>query len=306
MVWSVSTLPSPSGAQLHVHERYPKSPRAILQINHGMAEHSARYERFAGFLHDRGYGTVAHDHRGHGHTSARDAPLGSFGKGGLPIVLEDIDCINKHIAERFAGVPIVCFGHSMGAMLAMNYCLHHPQSIAAGAIWNANLNRSAPLSLLTLALKAERMFKGSDVPSAIARKATFEAFNKEFSPTKTDFDWLSRDREEVGKYVDDPLCGFDVSVGLWLDVLEAIRYAGSDSNLSALPSSMPFSLVAGGADPSTRKGKDIELLAERLRGAGLRDVAVNIFPGTRHEGLNEINRDEIMHEFADWLNARFS
>jgi alpha-beta hydrolase superfamily lysophospholipase len=305
--WRQERLSSPTGANLRLFAIAPAAkPKAVIQINHGLAEHAARYERFARFLAGRGYAVFAHDHRGHGETTAADAPLGIFGKGdGLAKVLDDVAAVQTLARQRFAEAPIVCFGHSMGGIIAFNYCLRHPEDLSGVAVWNTSFETPALLGVLTAILKMERFFKGSDVPSAFAGKATFGAWNKEFAPNRTDFDWLSRDEIEVDKYVADPLCGFDASIGMWLAVVGGIRFGAGDRRLAALPKTLPFNLVAGGADPVSEHGRAIEHLGQRLKAAGLGDVTVRINSNTRHEGLNEINRDEITENFVDWLDDRF-
>ena len=156
-----------------------------------------------------------------------------------------------------------------------------------------------------LILKFERFRKGSDVPSTVAQKLTFETWNKDLAPNRTEFDWLSRDNAEVDKYVADPLCGFPVTNSLWQDLMEGIYYAADDSNLSALPKDLPIHLLAGAADPCTLKGKAIENVAKRLRTAGQSDVTCTILPETRHETLNEINRDDATAQFIGWLNSNY-
>lgn len=306
--WLEGELESLTGARLRLFAIRPAGrPRAIVQINHGMAEHAARYERFGRFLAGRGYGVVAHDHRGHGRTIAPDAPLGVFGKGDAwPKVLADVGIVNAHARGLFPDAPVVCFGHSMGAIVALNYCLRHPDTVDAAAIWNTSFETPALLHLLVALLRAERLFKGSDVPSPIAASLTFGAWNKAFAPNRTEFDWLSHDEAEVDSYIADPLCGFPVAVGTWLSVIEGIRYAGVMAHLRALPGAMPFHLCGGAEDPSSLGGEAIVRLGERLRAAGLDDVEVTVHPGTRHEGLNETNRDAIMQDFARWLDARFA
>lgn len=307
MPFAASTLPSPSGASLRVYSSAPKGKvRAVVHINHGLAEHAARYQRFADFLAARGYGAVAHDHRGHGATTAPDAPLGQFApKNGFDAVLADVAAVNKHIREKHPGVPVVCFGHSMGAMIAMNYTLVHPASIAAAAIWNTAFDVNALYHVGRLLLLAERALKGSDVPSGMAPKLTFAAWNKTFAPNRTDFDWLSRDTAEVDKYVADPLCGFGASIGMWLDVLGAIARV-TDAAIAKLPKALPFHVAGGGEDPSSDKGRAMARLADRLGKAGLTDVAATTFAGSRHECLNDLDRDTIMAGFCDWLDARFA
>jgi len=300
-------IPSPTGASLHVYSRLPKGwPRAVVQTNHGLAEHAARYGRLAEFLAKRGYATFAHDHRGHGGTTAPDASQGVFAKAdGGDKVIADVAAVNAHIRETLPGVPVVCFGHSMGAIVALSYVLRHPDTVAAAAIWNSNFDTGLLYQAGKLLLAAERMFKGSDAVSSLAPKLTFQTYNKAFAPNRTAFDWLSRDAAEVDKYVADPLCGFDASVGMWLDVLSGIASTHDTARIAALPKQLPMLLHAGGADPVSERGKAIERLAARLRAAGLTGIAVRTWPDTRHEGLNDINRDEIMAAFADWLDERF-
>jgi alpha-beta hydrolase superfamily lysophospholipase len=73
---------SPTGATLAVrHVPATITPRAVVQINHGLAEHAARYQRFARFLAARGYHVYVHDHRGHGATRAPDSIPGAFAGG---------------------------------------------------------------------------------------------------------------------------------------------------------------------------------------------------------------------------------
>lgn len=308
MAWKSSKLNSDTGAELHVYSQMPKGkPKAIVQINHGMAEHAVRYERFAGVLAKAGYGTYAHDHRGHGFTTAPDAALGVFArKNGLDAVVEDVASINAHIKAKHAGIPIVCFGHSMGSIIGFNYILRKADTVAAAALWNSGVETGALATVFSSILKIQRMFKGSDVPSGLATKATFEAWNKEFAPNRTEFDWLSRDAQEVDKYVEDPLCGFPVSIGLWLDVLDGIYFAANDKNLDALPTELPVHLLAGADDPCSERGKAVANIARRMESAGMKKVSLNVLADTRHESLNEVNRDETMVMFVDWLDAQFA
>ena len=154
-------------------------------------------------------------------------------------------------------------------------------------------------------LKGERMLKGSDVPSGFATKATFEAWNREFAPNRTAFDWLSRDPAEVDRYVADPLCGFPVSIGMWLDVIGSIRASASAQNIARIPRTLRVNIVAGARDPSSLKGEAMLRLAARLRTAGISEVGARVYPDTRHECLNDINRDGVMSDFADWLDTVF-
>ncbi|MFZ1813784.1 MAG: alpha/beta hydrolase [Rhizobiaceae bacterium] len=306
--WKTSTLPSPTGSQLRVYEQPATTiPRAIIHINHGLAEHAARYERFAAFLASHGYASIAHDHRGHGYTTAPGAPLASFGPGGgWKEVIADVGAVAAHARQLWPSTPLVSFGHSMGAVIVMNQLLAETPKPDAIAVWNSNFENNLLTVVGSLMLKTERMLKGSDVPSSLAGKLTFDAWNAKFKPNRTAFDWLSRDAAEVDKYVADPLCGFPATIGMWLAVISGVQATHDRARLASLPKQLPAHFLAGTGDPCSEYGKSIAGLAERLERAGLVDVTLELVDGARHETLNETVRDSVMAGFVHWLDERFA
>lgn len=305
-MFKAEQITSSSGASLQLYSSLAAgNAKGIVQINHGMAEHGARYERFCDFLNGHGYHAYVHDHRGHGKSKAPDAPLGTFAKqSGWQKALEDMNFINAHIRQLHAGLPVICFGHSMGATMALAYAQTYPDTIDGLVVWNGSEPGFMP-SLLCNLLKIERMLKGSDVPSLLAQKLTFEDWNNKFKPNRTQFDWLSRDVAEVDKYVADPLCGFPVNVGMWIDLLNGLAATTSSAAISAIPAGLPINLQSGGEDPCSSKGKAATKLEAILLASGKTNIDTRILADTRHESLNEINRDNTMDGFANWLDANF-
>ena len=298
-------LSSPTGADLAVRHMPSQGPaRGIIQINHGLAEHAARYERFARFLAGRGFHVYAHDHRGHGATRAAETIPGAFaGKDGASKVIADVAAVHALITERHPGLPVVTFGHSMGGLIALNFAESHPAASAALAVWNSNFNAGIAGRAAQAILAVEAFFKGSDTPSAILPKLTFQAWARAMPDRRTDFDWLSRDESEVDLYVADPLCGWDATVSMWRDVFALIYAGGATQNLAKLPKSLPVHLIGGARDPATDKGEAVKWLEARMRGTGLTRVTLQILAETRHETLNEINREQSMANFAVWLDT---
>jgi alpha-beta hydrolase superfamily lysophospholipase len=191
----------------------------------------------------------------------------------------------------------------MGGLIALNAAIASPQSYDALAIWNSNFNpgpagRAAQAILLT-----ERALKGSDVPSTLLPKLTFGAWGRSIPGHRTDFDWLSHDREAVDAYIEDPLCGFDASVSLWLDLFE-LTFRGP-KEVDRLPRSLPIHLVGGAEDPATNGGREILWLSERLSARGFGRVTTKIWPATRHETLNDTVRLRAAAEFAAWAGSLF-
>ena len=299
-------LQSTTGARLAVRLHDVEQPRAVVCIQHGMAEHSARYDRFQRELAEAGFASVSHDHRGHGLTCAEDASIGYFSPAeGWAKVVQDAGDVAKAAAARHPEAPMVAFGHSMGGIVAMSLALRHGETFAAAAIWNIAFRQGLKGIAFRALLRAERFRKGSDVPSQIARKATFGAFNKRFAPNRTEFDWLNRDENEVDRYLADPHCGHPVTIGMWLDVQDGMALAADDEPLSVLPPAMPFHLLAGGDDPVTDGGAATIRLARRLRALGMEDITSTVLDGTRHEALHELNREQTVSDFIGWLAQRF-
>jgi alpha-beta hydrolase superfamily lysophospholipase len=297
------SVSSPTGAALHVYcRRAAGEPRAVVQVNHGLAEHAARYERFADALAARCFHVYAHDHRGHGRTHAPDAPLGVFAAGdaGVDRVIADVLAVHDLIAADHPALPVIAFGHSMGGLIALNFVLRYSSRVQAAAIWNANFSAGL-LGRVALAILAfERFRRGSDVPSRILPKLTFEAWAKGIGNARTPFDWLSRDPAEVDKYVADPLCGWDASVSMWRDVFGFVFSGANDANFASVPRGLPVNLVGGERDPATNGGKAVRDLAQRMERMGFSNLVSTIYPETRHESLNEVNRDMITNAFLEW------
>ena len=304
MFSEAETLKSPSGATLALrHEPARATPCGILLVSHGLAEHSARYATFAAAMAAEGFHVYAHDHRGHGFTTAPDAPLGQFApRDGIARAIEDMRAVQNLALDRHPGLPLVLFGHSMGGVLALAFAQAHPAKIDALAVWNSNLEPGPAGRLAQALLAAERMLKGSDVPSGLLPRLTFSAWGKSIAGRRTDFDWLSHDPAEVDAYIADPLCGFDVNVSMWIDIFAATFAGASASGLARLPKRLPIHLVGGDEDPATESGRATLAFAERLKKSRLEDVTAIVYRGMRHETLKEARalRDPAIEDLAGW------
>lgn len=297
-------LASPTGAELSVCV-WPAqgAARGVVQINHGFAEHAGRYARFGAFLASRGYHAYAHDHRGHGLTRAPDASSGRFAQSeGVDKVIADVVSVHDRIAADHPGLPVVAFGHSMGGLITLSLAQRHSDRLAGAAVWNANFSAGLLGRLALGILRWEAFRLGSDATSLILPKLTFRQWGAKVPGHRTLTDWLSRDTAEVDKYIADPLCGWDGSVSMWRDVFHMILDGADDRRFADVRRALPFNLVGGGRDPSTDNAKAVRDLDRRLRAMGFSSLQTKIYPENRHESLNELNRDEVMADFADWLD----
>ena len=186
-------------------------PRAVVQLAHGLSEHSARYARLAAALNAAGYAVYTNDHRGHG-PKAAPADLGHFADdGGWGKVVGDFWTMNRLIAKEQPGVPIIFLGHSLGSFLGQDFVAEHSDALA-GAVYSGSSGKPPAIATLgRLIARAERLRLGKRGKSQLLGQMWFGAYNKPFAPARTEFDWLSRDEKEVDAYVADPYCGFPFS-----------------------------------------------------------------------------------------------
>jgi alpha-beta hydrolase superfamily lysophospholipase len=122
------------------------------------------------------------------------------------------------VASEHPGLPIVLLGHSLGSFMTQYFISEHGETLAAAVLLGSN-GKPLPIAAVGLLLaRLERLRLGQRGHSLVMQALFFGAFNKPFEPARTPFDWLSRDNAEVDKYIADPLCGFESTVQLYIDV----------------------------------------------------------------------------------------
>ncbi|HQR28207.1 MAG TPA: lysophospholipase [Nocardioides sp.] len=302
---STFSLTAPDGVALHVNRWLPDGPaKAVVQIAHGMAEHSGRYERFARRLTDAGYAVYAHDHRGHGGTVAAPRDAGYFADtDGFDTVVADLHLVSERAREEQPGMPFFLLGHSMGSFLSRAYAARYGGELD-GLVLSGTAGDPGLLGRVGRAIAVlEARIRGRRHTSPLLDKLTFGQYNAAFKPARTKFDWLSRDAAEVDKYVADEQCGNVFTSGFFADLIGGLAAVNSDSTAALVPKDLPIHLVAGSMDPVSNQAKGVQQVADQYVRLGVRDVSLRIWPEGRHEMLNEVNRDEVMAELVAWLDA---
>ncbi len=296
-------MPS-GGVPIFVRRWLPDDvPRAVVQIAHGMAEHSGRYERLAQALTEAGFAVYADDHRGHGQTALRPADLGHFANHkGWEKTVDDLWHLTLRIALAHPGRPIVLLGHSMGAFLAQDYIARHGDALAGVALSGASGRPPPLIGLGRLIARAERLRHGKRGRSRLLERLSFGGFNKAFAPARTPFDWLSREGDEVDRYIADPLCGFRCTTGFWLDLLAALPRIAGPAHLARVPKDLPVLILAGALDPVGGATKGPRQLVAAYKHQGLQHVEHKFYDGGRHEIFNDTNRLEATADFIAWAD----
>lgn len=292
------------GAKLFVYRWLPDVGfgKAVVHIAHGLAEHAGRYERLAEVLTENGYVVFASDYRGHGKTAQSLNEVGHFAdEDGWQRILKDIEEIARLERNEFFGHRVILFGHSMGSLVAQHLATRNLFDAVAMSGANGTLSPLARIGKLIAKIESWRL--GKRGKSELINKLTFDGFNKAFQPNRTSFDWLSRDEDEVDKYIADSMCGFLCSTQLWMDLLDAMAEAAAPDFRARVPKQMPVYLFSGSLDQVNDEGQGSTALAEYYRSSGMEKVSYRIFTGARHETLNELNREEVTEHLVDWMNA---
>lgn len=298
------TLSTDDNHEIAVYLWEPENaPQAVIQIFHGLGEHSARYDRFARAAVELGYAVFAHDHRGHGPNAGK---LGYFAaQDGWDLVVSDCHRVTEFVRERCARQPIVLLGHSMGSYIAQSYAMRFGSELSALILSGSTWPPRSQLFMLRLLARVVSWRHGRQGTSPLLDAIGFGAFNKKFEPARTELDWLSREPSEVDAYIADPLCGGPYTTGLWMDLVDGLFEISTDAALQEIRADLPILITGGGDDPVG--GQDgMSKLAEHYHATNHMKLSTKIYAGGRHEMLNEINRDEFTDDVFSWIAASLS
>ena len=299
-------LSSDGKTQLHgmLWEPEGVAVRAVLQICHGVAEHIARYDGFARALNEQGIAVAGHDHLGHGKSLPEGGTPVYFGQGSTwNTVVDDIYILHQRLKQRYPDAPLCIMGHSMGSFLTRTYLIRYPGTVKAAVIMGTGWQPGYMLTGGTLVAKRFLYKNGPDSTSPFVTELAFGGYNRAFAPNRTGVDWLSADTENVDRYIADPLCGADATVGLFRDMLGGIRFNQKRGNLARMDTSMPVLFIAGQDDPVGNMGKGVRRSYDAFRAAGMQDVSIQLYPGLRHEILNEKAMQEtVYNDILHWLS----
>lgn len=297
------------GQRIHAVKWIPdtEKPFCILQIVHGMAEHIERYDEFANFLAQKGILVVGDDHLGHGKSVKEGGTYGYFCENDAANVLvRDEHRLKKLIQEQYPGVTYLILGHSMGSFILRNYLLRYGTGVEGAIIVGTGAQSNGTLFIARALAAVQRLLLGSKHVSRLLDKVAFGSYNKKFRPSKTDFDWLSRDEGNVERYIADPMCGFVFTVNGFATLFKLIYDCGDAEKLGNMPKNLPVMLIAGADDPVGNYGRSIEKVYQMYLGQGMTNVQMKLYENDRHELLNEIDKDMVYGDVYRWILQRLA
>ncbi|MED1201916.1 alpha/beta hydrolase [Heyndrickxia acidicola] len=279
-----------------------ETPRAIIQVSHGMAEHIERYGGVAEYLTSKGLIVYGNDHRGHGKTGEKAGVFGHFADNeGFERAVLDLKEITEYIKCEFPNIPIFLFGHSMGSFLARSYVQKYGQEMFGVILSGTGGNPGMAGRLGKLIALMEMKRKGPKASSPFLDKLVFGSYNKGIHQVKTKYDWLSRDQSEVEKYINDLYCGQICTSGFFYDLLSGLEAIHKEEYIRNIPKDLPFYFLSGSNDPVGGKTKGVLKVIKQFQNNGVKNIEYTFFPEGRHEMLNETNKEEVYQSILTWI-----
>ena len=281
------------------------SPRGVVQIVHGMAEHVGRYDEFARYLAQRGFVVCGHDHVGHGKSVSCAEDRGHMpAEGGADILIEDVAAMRSLMGSRFArNVPYFIFGHSMGSFVVRSYLTKYGAGLS-GAIICGTGNK--PGVVARFGRRVALMIagrKGERFVSPLLHSLADGAYSKAVRNARTPLDWLSCDEANVDAYIADDMCGCPFTAGAYATLFDLVERASRLDLAMGVPKDLPMFYIAGAEDPVGDSGDGVRDAIEVMRAAGVADIKIKLYDGMRHEILNEGDRAQVFEDVLSWLEG---
>lgn len=300
-----STYKSRDGIHdISYHVWFPQGTvRGIIQISHGMCEYIMRYKDFAEFLAGHGFVVCGNDHLGHGESVNSDDELGYFcEKDGWQTAVDDLHTLTNIMKKSYPDLPYFMLGHSMGSFLARAYCIKYGREPDAVIFCGTSGGIKGIPGLLSVISQME-LVHGDKYRSKVINHMAFGAYNRKIPASQTPYDWISRDTDIVDKYRADDKCTFIFTLNGFENLMKVLWYVNNDKWYSAFRKDLPVFLIAGDGDPVGDYGRGVQNVFDKMRDFHC-DARLKIYPGARHELLNETLRGDVYNDVLEFISMQ--
>ena len=283
--------------------------KGVVQLHHGLAEHSLRYDRLGSVLCENGYVLVAYDMRGHGRTAenAEKKGKGGFGKladnDGFNRVVEDLHEMIEADKKEFAGKKVFLLGHSFGSFVSQGFIEKYSTLIDGCILCGTAGPMGAVINCGCLISALVKAVRGGDSYSKLLPKLSFGSYNKRISNKKTDMDWLSANEMNIQMYQDDKWCGIPLRTSFFYDMTHALKMIHKGSNIKKISNDLPIFFIYGSEDPVGSYGATIKKLYNIYKTNGIKKLAIKSYEGDRHEIFNENDKDIVEKDVIEWFDG---
>ena len=302
------------GAEIWTNKWLPddvENIKAVIQLHHGLAEHSLRYDRLGSVLCENGYALVAYDMRGHGRTAenAEKKGKGKFGKladkNGFDRVVEDLHEMILNDKKEFSEKKVFLLGHSFGSFVSQGYIEKYSKdNEIQGCIL---CGTAGPMGALVaggcVCTAIAKLLFGADSKLKFLSNLSFGSYNKRIPQKKTELDWLSKSEMNIQMYNDDAWCGIPLTTSFFYDMTHGLKKIHKPSNIKNISNDLPIFFIYGSEDPVGTYGTTITKLMNIYKANGVKNVSAKAYEGDRHEIFNEDDKEQVENDVINWVNS---
>lgn len=281
--------------------------KGVVQLHHGLAEHSMRYDRLGSILAENGYVLNAYDMRGHGKTAenAEKKGTGKFGKladkNGFSRVVNDLNEIIEALKQDFPGKKTILLGHSFGSFVSQGYIENYGNNIDGCILCGTAGPRIPMVTCGNIFANIVRFFLGKNAIVPLLSKLSFGAYNKKIENPISENAWLSKNTMNVQMYEMDKWCGFPLTVSFYCDMTGALKVIHKPAEMKKVPVKLPIFFIYGEDDPVGDYGKTINDLYGIYKNNGVENLSIKGYPTLRHEIFNEEEKETVEADVLNWI-----
>lgn len=299
------------GVEIWINRWSPDSDdeiKGVIQLHHGLAEHSMRYDRLGSILAENGYVLNAYDMRGHGQTAelAISKKTGGFGKladkKGFDRAVYDLFEITNAVKNVYPGKKVILLAHSFGSFVGQSFIEQFGDKIDGCILSGSAGPRKMTVAFGYVLAKLVKLFKGADNTSKLLGNLSFGSYNKKINNPKTEYDWLTKNEMCVSMYQMDNWCGIPLTTSFYCDMLYGLKKIHNIINIDCIPKQLPVLLMYGSEDPVGSYGKTVKKLFEIYKSKKIEKAEIKEYSGDRHELLNETDCETVEKDIIDWVN----
>ena len=301
------------GTEINVMRWIPDGEiKGVIQLSHGMSEHSLRYDKMGCILAENGWVFSANDHRGHGKTAQRAeaAGTGKFGyladKDGFEKVESDLLEVLLNLKADFPQKKCFLVGHSFGSIVAQNFIEKNGDEIDGVVLCGTTGPRQGLMSAAKVIFGLNALLLGKKHRSRLDANLAFFGYNSRVPRPRKAFSWLSKNDFNVQMYEADQWCGVLPTAEFFLEIVRGLYKVHKPAAMKAIPKDLPVYCIYGSDDPVGSYGKTIKKLIQAYKDKGMSDVSEKVWQGDRHEIFNELDGEEVIGDMVKWIADRAS
>lgn len=274
----------------------------IFHLVHGMTEYIDRYKPLFSTLASAGYLCAGFDNLGHGNT-AREEDLGFIAsKNGWNYMVDDVKIFADSIKTDYPNLPYILMGHSMGSFIT-RIAVSRYQSLADKYICCGTAGNNPVADMGLMLCSAIKFFRGERAVSPLLESIAFGSYNKKFDGN-TKYEWLTKDRQIIEKYIKDKFCTFHFTASAMHDLITLIKISNSKSCFADTSLDLPILIISGDMDPVGNYGKGIKEVYNNYKSANLKNVHMILYNDCRHEIHNDTCKEQMTEDILKFMQKR--